>query len=88
MKLTQATVRKFRRGEDVSIDFEESETVFVGPNNSGKTSATDVSRLFLKSGDFTIHDFSVLQVTRFDQFGRSEVDEKGLPLIELDRSRY
>lgn len=34
--------------EDVQIDLEDGETVFVGPNNSGKTSATAVFRYFLK----------------------------------------
>jgi putative ATP-dependent endonuclease of the OLD family len=85
MKLIQARIRGFRRLEDVSIEFEESETVFVGPNNSGKTSATDIFRLFLKSGDFSVHDFSVSQVVKLDQYGRGEIDEQdGLPHIDLD----
>ncbi|HBO45298.1 MAG TPA: ATP-dependent endonuclease [Planctomycetaceae bacterium] len=84
MKLIHAEIRHFRRLEDVSIDFEAAETVFVGPNNSGKTSATDVFRLFLKSEDFSIHDFSVSQVVALDKFGRGEVGEDDLPKIELD----
>ncbi len=84
MKLIQARVRGFRRLEDILIDFEESETVFVGPNNSGKTSATDIFRLFLKSGEFSIHDFSVSQVSKLDDYGHGEIGEEGLPHIELD----
>jgi putative ATP-dependent endonuclease of the OLD family len=84
MKLIQVNIRNFRRLEDVLIEFEESETVFVGPNNSGKTSATDVFRLFLKSGDFSIHDFSVSQSAMLDKYGRGEIDENSLPQIELD----
>jgi putative ATP-dependent endonuclease of the OLD family len=84
MKLIQARVRRFRRLEDVSIELEETETVFVGPNNSGKTSATDVFRLFLKSGEFSIHDFSVSQIAKLDKYGRGEIDENGLPNVELD----
>lgn len=84
MKLIETRVRSFRRLEDVVIDFEESETVFVGPNNSGKTSATDVFRLFLKSGDFSIHDFSVSQVSKLDEYGHGKIDEDDLPCIELD----
>jgi predicted ATP-dependent endonuclease of OLD family len=53
MKLIRACIRNFRRLENVFVEFEASETVFVGPNNSGKTSATDVFRLFLKTGDFS-----------------------------------
>lgn len=84
MKLIGAKIRNFRRLEDVSIDFEQSETVFVGPNNSGKTSATDIFRLFLKSSDFSIHDFSVSLVSKLNEFGRGETDENSLPSIELD----
>lgn len=84
MKLTHARVSGFRRLENVLIDFDEHETVFVGPNNSGKTSAAEVFRLFLKTGDFSVHDFSVSKVTEFDKFGRGEIDEKDLPSITLD----
>ena len=37
MRLAKAFIRNFRRLEEVEVDFEDSETVFVGPNNSGKT---------------------------------------------------
>ncbi|QDU38516.1 hypothetical protein Mal4_28450 [Maioricimonas rarisocia] len=84
MKLACAQIRNFRRLEDVSIIFDESETVFVGPNNSGKTSAADVFRHFVKSREFSIHDFSVSQLDSFNQFARGELDESDLPAIELD----
>mgnify|MGYP003949866799 CR=1 FL=1 len=69
MKLSKATIRNFRRLEDVTIDVEERETVFVGPNNSGKTSATAIFRAFLGSREFKIHDFSVARIAAFDAFG-------------------
>lgn len=69
MKLSKATIRNFRRLEDVTIDVEERETVFVGPNNSGKTSATAVFRAFLGAREFKIHDFSVARIAAFDAFG-------------------
>lgn len=68
----------------MSIDFEESETVFVGPNNCGKTSATDIFRLFLRSGDFSIYDFSASQVSKFDEYGHGRIEGEKLPGIELD----
>jgi putative ATP-dependent endonuclease of the OLD family len=37
MKITSIAIRYFRRLEHVAIGFEEDETVFVGPNNGGKT---------------------------------------------------
>jgi putative ATP-dependent endonuclease of OLD family len=42
-----------------------AQTIFVGPNNSGKTSATAIFRCFLGGRDFKIHDFSVAQVADF-----------------------
>lgn len=85
MRLKQANIRHFRRLEDVSIDFEAGETVFVGPNNSGKTSVTDLFRLFLGEGDFSFHDFSASTIKHFNEFGENpDSDGSSLPSIELD----
>ncbi|TWT46391.1 ATP-dependent nuclease [Botrimarina hoheduenensis] len=85
MRLKQANIRNFRRLEDVSIDFEPGETVFVGPNNSGKTSVTDLFRLFLGDGDFAFHDFSASTLKSFNDFGEdTEADGASLPSIDLD----
>jgi predicted ATP-dependent endonuclease of OLD family len=83
MKLSNIQIRNFRRLEDVRIDLEDGETVFVGPNNSGKTSATAVFRYFLKGTEFRIHDFSVSRIREIDQFG-SEEDKEGLSLPSID----
>ena len=85
MKLRKVHLRNFRRLEDVEIGFEEDETVFVGSNNSGKTSATTAFRLFLKSPDFKIHDFSVSKIKNINAFGLTEdIEEESLPAIEMD----
>ena len=73
----------FRRLEDVVIDFEERETLFVGPNNSGKTSATIAFRSFLERRPFKIHDFSVAQIKAIDSFVPEE-NGVALPEITLD----
>lgn len=83
MKITSIAIRKFRRLERVAIGFEEDETVFVGPNNSGKTSATAAFRYFLGGKDFRVHDLSVSKVPAIDEFGDGG-DAEGLPTIELD----
>lgn len=83
MKITSIAIRNFRRLERVAIGFEEDETVFVGPNNSGKTSATAAFRCFLGGKDFRIHDLSVSKVPAIDAFGDGG-DAEGLPTIELD----
>jgi putative ATP-dependent endonuclease of the OLD family len=85
MKITKVHLRNFRRLEDVEIGFESEETVFVGPNNSGKTSATTAFRLFLISQDFKIHDFSVSKVADIDVFGlKDDADKGSLPSIGMD----
>jgi putative ATP-dependent endonuclease of the OLD family len=83
MKLSNIQIRNFRRLEDVRIDLEDGETVFVGPNNSGKTSATAVFRYFLKGTEFRIHDFSVSRIRAIDQFGSQE-NKEGLSLPSID----
>lgn len=83
MKLSSVHIRNFRRLEDVEIDVEEGETVLVGPNNSGKTSATAVFRCFLGGRSFRIHDFSVSRAKGFETFSVSG-DGASLPRIELD----
>ncbi len=86
MKLKKIHLRNFRRLEDVEIGFEKGETVFVGPNNSGKTSATTTFRLFLESPKFQIHDFSVSKIADINKFGAGQQSENevNLPAIEMD----
>ncbi len=83
MKITSIAIRNFRRLEQVAIGFEEDETIFVGPNNSGKTSATAAFRCFLGGKDFKVHDLSVSKVPAIDGFGEGG-DAENLPTIELD----
>ena len=82
MKLAKAFIRNFRRLEEVEVDFEDSETVFVGPNNSGKTSATSIFRCFLSSRDFKIHDFSIERISEIDHYWPE--GDIVFPTIELD----
>lgn len=83
MKIKKINLRNFRRLEDVKIDFEERETIFVGPNNSGKTSATSAFKLFLRTNDFKIHDFSVARISDIDAIGRGKEGVE-FPSIEMD----
>ena len=56
------------------------ETLFVGPNNSGKTSATSVFRCFLGRRDFTIHDFPLKSLKDIDEWRPEKKDEAGEPV--------
>ncbi|HDL6990176.1 TPA: AAA family ATPase [Yersinia enterocolitica] len=83
MKISSIAIRNFRRLENVQIDIEERESIFVGPNNSGKTSATAIFRCFLGDREFKIHDFSVARMSDFDDFANTK-DANQLPKISLD----
>jgi len=83
MKLSNISIRNFRRLENVAIDIEDKETIFVGPNNSSKTSATAIFRCFLGGRDFKVHDYSVARIADFEKFASSG-DPGDLPEISLD----
>lgn len=83
MKLQKVEIRNFRRLKNVTIEIEAMETVFVGPNNSGKTSATAIFRAFLGESVFKVHDFSVACISDFERFVETG-DAMDLPEISLD----
>jgi putative ATP-dependent endonuclease of OLD family len=86
MKVSQVSFRNFRRLENVQFSLEDDHTVFVGPNNSGKTSAVSAFRLFFdRGGEFTINDFTVACASEFDRYGQdSGMNASSLPAIEMD----
>lgn len=57
MKLNQVKIRNFRKLSDCTIDFDDTQTIFVGANNSGKTTAMSALRWFLDEPNrFTAQD--------------------------------
>lgn len=83
MKLSSANIKHFRRLEDVQIDFDEQETLLVGANNSGKTSATLAFRCFLGNRSFKIHDFAVTKMAEMDEYD-PELGIEIFPHISID----
>lgn len=87
MRLLSFHVRNFRRLKDVHVDLDPATSIFVGSNNSGKTSATHIFESFLGSSHerFSVHDFSAECWGLFDQVGDSATPEgRSLPAISLD----
>lgn len=85
MKISLVAIRNFRRLEDVQFSLENDHTVFVGPNNSGKTSAAAAFRLFFRRNDFTVNDFTVACISDLNKFGQDEsIKGNLLPTIEMD----
>ena len=85
MHLTALRVRNFRRLKDVLIDLAGEISIFVGANNSGKTSVAHVLQLFLSGAKdkFSFHDFSAAVWPEVELF--SDPTQSGdLPIISID----
>lgn len=84
MYLKTFRIQNFRRLKNVRVDLEQKETIFVGANNSGKTSATHAFRLFLDSGKskFKVYDFSASCWKTLDLQADDGAPEA--PVISLD----
>lgn len=83
MKIQRAIIENFRRIDRAVLSFEDKETLFVGPNNSGKTSATSIFRCFVGPRDFKIHDFPLAKLAQIDRF-EPDGEDSELPYIRLD----
>lgn len=85
MHLNVIRIQNFRRLRDVTIDLNEDISIFVGANNSGKTSVSQALQLFLSSSreKFTIHDFSASSWPEIESFANAENGSE-LPEITID----
>lgn len=83
MHLKKLALRNFRRLSDVVIDLASDISIFVGANNSGKTSVGHALQLFAERGKFSIHDFSADQWPQIVAYGDGHADAL-LPTIEAD----
>ena len=84
MKIASVQIRNFRKLKNCHIDFGERETVFVGANNSGKTSAISAIVWFLKNNErFTLREFTATNWAQINALGdhwleKDTVDEQWL----------
>lgn len=70
MKIQSIHIRNFRKLKNCHIDFGEKETVFVGANNSGKTSAISAIVWFLKNNEkFTLKEFTATNWALINELG-------------------
>lgn len=78
MHIQHVEIGNFRKLQAVRVDFAEETTVFVGANNSGKTSAMVALRHFLVDRtDFSINDFTLTHWAALDAMASAW--EKHLP---------
>jgi predicted ATP-dependent endonuclease of OLD family len=85
MHLNVIRIQNFRRLRDVIIDLDDDISIFVGANNSGKTSVAQALQLFLSSSreKFTFHDISASSWPDIEAFANSESGAT-LPEISVD----
>ena len=85
MYLRTIRISNFRRLTDVKIDLDRDISIFVGSNNSGKTSVAQAMHLFLRASHerVTLHDISASKWQEIDAFERG-TDGAALPVAVLD----
>lgn len=87
MRVAFVEISNFRKLKCIRIDFHAQTTLFVGANNSGKTSAMIALRYFLrKRGGFSINDFTLCHLAKIREIGQSwiansKLAEPGAPQL-------
>jgi predicted ATP-dependent endonuclease of OLD family len=86
MHLHHCHIKNFRRLKNAHLDLEKNISIFVGTNNSGKTSAAHAVQMFASGSTFGIHDFNTDCWKQFDEIGSAttDVNEVDIPRISLD----
>ncbi len=80
MKIAFVDIQNFRRLKQCRIAFNQERTLFVGANNSGKTSAMDALGKFLKKRRFVFNDLTLSNHAIINQIGRTwEKDDCAIP---------
>lgn len=71
MKISDIEIQNFRKLKSSLIDLNKETSIFVGSNNSGKTSSIDAMRLFLTElkTEFTTTDFTLSNWITFIKIG-------------------
>lgn len=60
MKLKSIQIKNFKKLKDVTINMSDDQSIFVGANNSGKTSAMEAISKFLKrTSRIEVYDFTI-----------------------------
>ena len=75
MRIQSIKIRNFRKLLQCHIDFSEKTTLFVGANNSGKTSAMDALGKFLADRSFTFNDITISKRVDINKIGEGWAQE-------------
>lgn len=89
MKIDSVQIRNFRKLKDCHIDFGDKETIFVGANNSGKTSATSAIVWFLKNTEkFTLKEFTAINWSLINELGDRWLEKDPIDEVWLDPHKW
>ena len=85
MHLSKIRIRNYRRLADVTIDLDREISIFVGANNSGKTSVAHAIHFFIGGARdrVSFHDISACRWSDIDAFEAGQSDS-ALPVLSLD----
>lgn len=75
MRISSICIHNFRKLRLSKIDFSINTTLFVGANNSGKTTAMDALGKFLAGRSFDFNDFTVSNRVLIDKIGEGWTTE-------------
>ncbi|MEU6710511.1 AAA family ATPase [Nonomuraea sp. NPDC046802] len=86
MHVQSLHIRNFRRLKRVRVDLETGTTIFVGANNSGKTSVSHALQCFLSGKEtFSLYDFNADCWPIFNNLAKQiSIEEPTFPRISLD----
>ncbi len=90
MNIAFVEIQNFRKLKSCRIEIAAQETILVGANNSGKTSAMDSMILFLKKSrrkDIATTDFTLSNWLHIDQIGKqwADADEDNEPDLSFEQ---
>ncbi|WP_417591442.1 ATP-dependent endonuclease [Owenweeksia hongkongensis] len=78
MRIKFIQIQNFRKLQSCRIDFSEKETIFVGANNSGKTTAMDALMVFLEKKSIKTQDFTLSNWKELNKIGETWCKETEL----------
>lgn len=76
MRISSIYIQNFRKLRQCHIDFSKNTTLFVGANNSGKTSAMDALGKFLAGRSFVFNDITISNRTAINAIGNEWADKE------------
>jgi len=90
MNIIFVEIQNFRKLKSCRVEIASQETVFVGANNSGKTSAMDTMILFLKKSrrkDIATTDFTLSNWSSINKIGNQWIlaDDDNMPDLTLEQ---